>query len=204
MTGREQLKQAMAALEAQRAILGDAIVEAALGPMRKELAELEQAEGQRTAGFGDERKQVTVLFSDISGFTSLTDKVDHETVRELVNACFEHLLPIIEKYEGTVEKFIGDEIMAIFGAPVVHENDPERALRAALGMKEALGTFNGEHKLNISLRIGISTGLVVAGGIGSESRQQYGVTGEAVNLAKRLHTGMCAGCSMCCPTSQSR
>jgi ABC-type oligopeptide transport system substrate-binding subunit/class 3 adenylate cyclase len=186
MTGREQLKQAIAALEAQRNVLGEAIVEAALGPMRKELAELEQAEGRTAAGFGDERKQVTVVFADISGFTSQAEKVDHETVRELVNACFDRLLPIIEKYEGTVEKFIGDEIMAIFGAPVVHENDPERALRAALGIKEELGVFKVEYKLNIGLRIGISTGLVVAGGIGSEGRQQYGVTGEAVNLAKRL------------------
>ena len=68
------------------------------------------------------------MFADISGFTALSEQLDPEAVRELINACFSRLAPVIEKYEGTIEKFIGDEIMAIFGAPVAHENDPERAL----------------------------------------------------------------------------
>jgi ABC-type oligopeptide transport system substrate-binding subunit/class 3 adenylate cyclase len=186
MTEREQLEQAIAALDAQRGALGDAVVDAALRPMRKQLEELEQAESRIAFGFGDERKQVTVMFADIAGFSSLAAKQDPEEVRELVNACFDHMVPVIEKHHGTVEKFIGDEIMAIFGAPVAHENDPERALRTALGMREALGRFNAENKFKLGMRIGISTGLVVAGGIGSQGRQQYGVTGEAVNLAKRL------------------
>lgn len=186
MDEREQLKQAIIALEAQRSILGNEVVEVALGPMRRQLAELELAEHKPETAFEDERKQVTVMFADISGFTSLSEKLDPEIVRELVNSCFDRLLPIIEKYKGTVEKFIGDEIMAIFGAPVAHENDPERALRTALGMREELGAFNLDHNINISIRIGISTGLVVAGGIGSEGRLQYGVTGDTVNLAKRL------------------
>ena len=184
MTEREQLEQAIAALLAQREILGDAVVEAAIGPMRKQLAELEQ--GDIPLIFGDERKHVTVMFADFSGFTSLSKKLDPETVRELVNACFARLVPIIEKYKGTVEKFIGDEILAIFGAPVVHENDPERALRTALEIRAELGVFNIDFNVDIGIRIGISTGLVIAGGIGSEGRQQYGVTGDTVNLAKRL------------------
>jgi class 3 adenylate cyclase len=194
MTEREQLEQAIAALEAQRAALGDSVVEAALGPMRKQLAELIRTERQAILGFGDERKLVTMMFADISGFTSLTVKQDPESVRELVNACFDHLVPVIEKHKGTVEKFIGDEIMAIFGAPIAHENDPERALQAALEMIDELKRFNAEHSVEIGLHIGISTGPVITGGIGPEGKQQYGVMGDAVNLAKEMEEA--------CPTGE--
>jgi len=192
MTEREhseeyrQLEQAIAALEAQRAIMGDAVVETALGPMRRQLAELEHAEHKPALAFEGERKLVTVMFADLSGFTALLEQLDPEAVRELVNACFDRLVPIIEKYEGTVEKFIGDEIMAIFGAPVAHENDPERALRTALEMMDELATIKADHNINMAMQIGINTGLVIAGGIGSEGQQQYGVMGDTVNLAKRL------------------
>ena len=181
-----RLEQAIAALEAQRAVLGDAVVDAALSPMRQQLAELEHAEGKSTPALEGERKLVTVMFADFSGFTTLAEKLDPEAVRELVNACFSHLVPVIEKFEGIVEKFIGDEIMAIFGAPVAHENDPERALQAALEMMDELANFNTDHDINMGMHIGINTGLVIAGGIGSEGQQQYGVMGDAVNLAARL------------------
>ncbi len=186
MNEREQLEQAIAALNAQRTILGDAVVEAALGPMRRQLAELEEAERKPAPAFEGERKLVTVMFADISGFTALAETMDPEAVRELTNACFDHLVPIVEKYEGTVDKFIGDEIMALFGAPVAHENDPERALRAALEMMESLAAFNSARGTDLGLHVGINTGLVIAGGIGSEGRQQYSVMGDTVNLAARL------------------
>lgn len=127
-----QLEQAIAALEAQRAALGNAVLEVALGPLRRNLTELEHAEHKPTLSFKGERKLVTVMFTNISGFTALSEQLDPEAMRELVNTCFDQLVPVIEKYEGTVEKFIGDEIMAILGALVAHENDPERALRTAL------------------------------------------------------------------------
>jgi hypothetical protein len=99
-------------------------------------------------------------------------------------------VPIVEKYEGTVDKFIGDEIMALFGAPVAHENDPERALRAALDMMATLEEFNDEHANRIpkrlALHFGINSGLVIAGGIGTRQRQDYSVMGDTVNLAARL------------------
>ena len=186
MSAREQLELAIAALEAQRDSLGDAVVDAALGPMRLQLAELKRAENKTIPAYEGERKQVTVMFADISGYTALTEKLDPEAVREIVNACFDHLVPIIEKYEGKVVRFIGDEIMATFGAPVAHENDPERALRAALEMMDALARFIADHNIDMGMHIGINTGLVIAGGIGSEGQQQYGVTGDAVNLAARL------------------
>ena len=134
MIERQKLEQAIAALEAQRGVLGDEVVEAALGPLHQQLANLAEPERRTAQAYQDERKLVTVMFADISGFTSLAEYLDPEAVRELVNACFNHLVPVIEKFGGTVEKFIGDEIVAIFGAPVTHENDAERALRTALEM----------------------------------------------------------------------
>jgi class 3 adenylate cyclase/tetratricopeptide (TPR) repeat protein len=186
MTEREELEKAIAALEAQRESLGDAVVDAALDLMRLQLAELERGERKSASEIEGERKLVTVMFADISGYTALTEKLDPEAVRDLVNTCFDHLVPIIAKYEGTVVRFIGDEIMATFGAPKAHENDPERALRAALEMMDELTTFNAENNSDMGMHIGINTGLVLAGGIGSEGQQQYGVVGDAVNLAARL------------------
>jgi class 3 adenylate cyclase len=95
-----QLEQAMAALEAQRSVLGEAVVEAALGPMRQQLAELAKAEQKPAPLFEGERKLVTVMFADISGFTALAETMDPEAVRELTNACFGYLVPIVEKYGG--------------------------------------------------------------------------------------------------------
>ena len=194
MTERGQLEQAIAALEAQRAVLGDAVVDAALGSMRQQLAALELAEREPASALEGERKLVTIMFADISGFTALAETMDPEAVRDLINACFDHLVPVIEKYEGTVDKFVGDAIVALFGAPVAHENDPERALRAALEMRDALAAFNLEvpgtwevpGTLDLRLHFGINTGLVIAGGIGSEGRQEYSVMGDAANVASRL------------------
>jgi ABC-type oligopeptide transport system substrate-binding subunit/class 3 adenylate cyclase len=176
-----QLEEAIAAIEAERAVLGDSVVEAALDPMRAKLASLAPA-----PRLPEERKLVTVMFADISGFTAMVERMDPEEARDLVNACFDRLVPTIERYEGTVDKFIGDEIMALFGAPMAHEDDPERALRAALEMMDALSTFNAERKMDLGIHFGINTGLVVTGGIGTRSSRSYSVIGDAVNLASRL------------------
>ncbi len=183
-----QLEAALAALEAQRAVLGDTVVEAALVSMREKLAALSSPPqaGGTEGGLQGERKLVTVMFADISGFTGLAETMDPEAVRDLMNGCFERLVPVVEKYEGTVDKFIGDEIMALFGAPVAHENDPERALRAALEMIDALAEFNADRGTDLGVHFGINTGLVIAGGIGTGERQEYSVMGDAVNLAARL------------------
>ncbi len=186
MTEREQLEQAIAHLDAQRAMLGDAAVDAALVGLRQKLAALEQIEEPTAPALAGERKLVTVMFADISGFTVLSEKMDPESVRDLMNACFGRLVPVVEKYEGTIDKFIGDEIMALFGAPVAHENDSERALRAALDMMDALTKFNTERGTDLGVHFGINTGLVIAGGIGTGERQEYSVMGDTVNLASRL------------------
>ncbi len=140
-----------------------------------------------------DRRPVTVLFADISGFTSLSEKMDPEVVRDLITACFDRLVPCIERYSGTIDKFIGDEVMALFGAPQAHENDPERALRAALEMRDTLSDFNREHGVSLGVHFGVNTGLVYAGGVGGGSRQDYSVMGDAVNVAARLKGAAKAG-----------
>lgn len=129
----KKLTTAIAGLEAQRGVLGTGVVEPAIAALRRQLAELERgadSEGESA----DERKLVTIVFADVSGFTTLSETLDPEEVRTLLNACFDCLVPVVQNYEGTIDKFIGDEIMALFGAPVAHEDDAERALRAALEM----------------------------------------------------------------------
>ncbi len=133
-----------------------------------------------------ERRRVTILFADIVGFTTLAEAMDPEHAHSLVNGCFEQLVPAVIRCGGKVDKFIGDEIMALFGAPIAHENDPERALRCAISMQEALAEFNAVHHTQLGIHIGINTGLVVAGGIGAGDRLDYSVVGDAVNLASRL------------------
>ncbi|MEB3237902.1 MAG: adenylate/guanylate cyclase domain-containing protein [Candidatus Sericytochromatia bacterium] len=142
--------------------------------------------GQRV---GD-RRVVTVLFADVSGFTSMSERLDPEEVREVVNDFFKVLTEPIYRYGGNVDKYIGDAIMAIFGAPVVHEDDAERAVMAALDMQAAARSFAegvaARVGTQLKVRIGINTGLVVAGAVGGQSRQDYTVIGDTVNLAQRM------------------
>jgi class 3 adenylate cyclase/tetratricopeptide (TPR) repeat protein len=187
-----QIESAIRALESQRAILGEVAVEAALAALRAQLASLKK-NSETTIRLAGERKLVTVMFADISGFTALSEKHDPEVVRALMNGCFDQLVPIVQEYEGTVDKFIGDEIMALFGAPKAHERHAELACSAALDMFEAIRKFNLSNGTELALHIGINTGLVIAGGIGSEGRQEYSVMGDAVNLAARLKDAATSG-----------
>ena len=109
MTEREQLEQAIAAVKVQRATLGNAAVDAALDGLRQKLAALERVEESTAPVLAGERKLVTIMFADISGFTALSEKMDPESVRDMMNGCFARLVPVVEKYGGTVDKFIGDE-----------------------------------------------------------------------------------------------
>src|SRR6187200_1055666 len=140
-------------------------------------AELAVAERQR-----ESRKVVTVLFCDLVGSTALGESTDPEALRARMRRYFEDLRVILERHGGTVEKFVGDAVMAIFGIPTSHEDDALRAVRAASEMREAIT----EHRLEA--RIGINTGEVVVGGEG-----QTLVTGDAVNVAARLEQAAAAG-----------
>ena len=186
----EKLSAAIASLESQRSILGDAVVDPAIAALREQLARIGTGS---EAPITDERKLITIVFTDISGFTALSEKLDPEKVRELINACFDWLVPIVQKYDGTIDKFIGDEIMALFGAPIAHEDDAERALRAALEMMDAIAAFNQANRTQLGLHAGINTGLVVAGQIGGHDRRNYSVMGDAVNLAARLEDASSVG-----------
>jgi len=139
-----------------------------------------------------DRRLVTVLFADLSGFTALSERLDPEEVRALQGDLFEQMSEAIERYEGFVEKFVGDAVMGVFGAPLAHEDDPERALRAALLMRDGVATLSQRWARRIgaplALHIGINTGHVVAGQIGSGSGAAYAVTGDAVNTAARLQS----------------
>ncbi|HEU0247492.1 MAG TPA: adenylate/guanylate cyclase domain-containing protein [Gaiellaceae bacterium] len=135
----------------------------------------------------ERRKPATLLFCDMSGSTAMGERVDAESVRELMFRYFHEMRSALERHGGTVEKFIGDAVMAVFGVPEVHEDDALRAVRAAMEMRERLASLNEELErrfgTRVSLRIGVNTGEVVAGE--SSSRQAL-VTGDAVNVAARL------------------
>jgi class 3 adenylate cyclase/tetratricopeptide (TPR) repeat protein len=139
----------------------------------------------------EERRVVTVLFADMTGSTDLADRMDPEEVRLLMAGYFGAMAQAIHRHGGTIEKFIGDAVMAIFGMPAAHEDDPERAVRAALEMLDALKRFNEQRLAEdpqappVQIRIGINTGEVVAAS-GASDGGQFLITGDAVNVAARL------------------
>ncbi len=137
-----------------------------------------------------ERKQVTVLFADVSGFTSLSERLDPEDVHGLINRAFELMLAEIHRYEGTVNQFLGDGLMALFGAPLAHEDHAQRAALAALGMQGALARFRQELQrtrgVEFCVRMGLNTGLVVVGAIGDNLRMDYTAVGDTTNIAARM------------------
>ncbi|HPN94198.1 MAG: Adenylate cyclase 1 [bacterium ADurb.Bin236] len=142
---------------------------------------------------GGETKDVTILFSDIRGFTTISEKLPADLVVGLLNEYFNSMVDVVFEFEGTLDKFIGDAIMAIYGSPVKHPDDPMRAVKSALKMKRKLDELNekwiNEDGLNpIKIGIGIHTGPVVAGNIGHSQRLEYTVIGDNVNLASRLES----------------
>src|SRR5215207_1272951 len=134
----------------------------------------------------EERRQVTVLFADLSGYTAFAERMDPEDVKSLVDRALLRLGQEVERYGGTVDKYIGDNVMAIFGAPVAHEDDEERAVRAGLGMQAAMGDVNENlpDGVHFELRVGVNTGEVLAGAVGED----YTVVGDVVNVAARLQS----------------
>ncbi len=170
-----------------------------IGPRRKLLtaigslrADKEPAASPILDDSGSERRQVTVLFADISGFTRLTSELDAEETHALLGDFFGVADQIVERYGGRIDKHIGDAVMAVFGAPVAHTDDPERALRAALEIHAAIT----ELQPPLTVHLGIASGQVVASKTGSAAHVEYTVTGDSVNLASRL-TDMAASGETC-------
>jgi class 3 adenylate cyclase/tetratricopeptide (TPR) repeat protein len=145
----------------------------------------------RTALEG-ERKLVTVLFADVVGSTSIAERIGAEEMRTLMDRCFGQMLEEVHRYEGTVNQFTGDGIMALFGAPLALEDAPRRAVLSALGIQRALARDRAElrdtWRTDLQVRIGIHTGLVVVGRIGNDLRMEYTAIGDTTNLAARLQT----------------
>ena len=136
-----------------------------------------------------ERRTVTVVFADLSDYTKFSEKTDPEKVRETLNDCYKILSEIIYRQGGMVDKFIGDAVLAIFGVPYIHEDDPQRAVFSALEMRDKIEKYGNDRKLGgiLRLKIGINTGMVVLGNVGgNEYKQDYTVIGDSVNLASRL------------------
>ncbi|MGA7160991.1 MAG: adenylate/guanylate cyclase domain-containing protein [Bacteroidota bacterium] len=161
--------------------------------MEKILREGLNAEGGQGFRLGGERRTVTILISDIRDFTKRTEESRAEAIVDLLNKYLERMVSIVERYDGTVDKYIGDALMVLFGAPLAKENDSDRAVQAALAMRNELARLNQELTLAsprkfspIHIGIGIHTGEVVAGSIGSANRLEYTVIGDAVNLASRI------------------
>lgn len=190
MSERDDLLAAIRAIEAQKDILGAAAVESTVGPLRARLAGLGDVPAAASPSPEGERKQITVMFADLSGFTTLSETADAEDVRNLVNSCFERLGSIATRMGGYIDKFIGDELMVLFGAPRSLEDHASRALLAALEMRDGLAVFNDEHAAlrskPLGMHFGINSGLVIAGGMGLESKRAYTVMGDPVNVAARL------------------
>jgi len=155
---------------------------------------LESPQGQTIGG---RRMTVTVLMSDLRGFTALSETRDPEEMVQLLNRYLGKMSEIILKYDGIIDEIIGDAILAVFGAPKSHGNDPERAIACAIEMQNSLAGLNKE-SLNpeyppLEMGIGINTGSVIVGNIGSELRMKYGIVGSAVNRAARIESNSIGG-----------
>jgi len=142
------------------------------------------------ASLPSERREVTVVFLDIKDFTHLAERLDPEEATDILNQILQPIINIIDKYEGSINKFLGDGLMIIFGTPYSHEDESERAIRASLEMMESIER-NGEieidnKKMKLKASIGINTGLCISGEIGSPTRKEFTVIGDTVNLASRL------------------
>ena len=139
---------------------------------------------------GGKRAVVTVLFSDIRGFTSLSEKMPAEEVSMILNEYFGQMEPIITKYNGVINKFIGDAVMAIFGEPIQDINHPQNAVKCAYEMLKKVEYLREkwlfEGKPRIEIGVGINTGEAFIGNIGTDTRMEYTVIGDTVNLASRI------------------
>jgi class 3 adenylate cyclase/predicted ATPase len=192
MTEQDRLVQAIKAIEEQRGHLDDGTIDLIQNALREKIQGLNQQSSQTREP--QQRKLVTVLFADASGFTALAETMDHEEVTSVINSLWSRVDKAILDHGGRIDKHIGDAVMALFGTPIAQEDDPERAIRAALQIQAEIQEWKQEfdesasdresRAKNIQLRIGINTGPALLGTIGTTN--EYTAIGDTVNLASRL------------------
>ena len=198
MSEREQLEQAIVIQESLRATLGDVMVDATIAALRQKLDALESQPPV------EQRKQATVLFADISGYTAISETLDAEEVKEMMNALWAKLDKAITDSGGTVVAHMGDGVMAVWGAQTAQEDDPERAIRGALAMQEELSKFVATSLKSLfrmkpptdgapalRMRIGINTGPVILGNVATTN--EFTALGDTTNLAARLESAAPVG-----------
>ena len=187
-----QISGAVRHLALQRKTRRDEILRSNLSRYLSEQVAQAVLEGRLDLKLGGQRKQVSVLFVDVRGFTRLSEQLPPESILQILNAHFGKVVPIIKAANGTVDKFIGDALMAVFGAPNELADHPLRAVRAAVQIQKAALALAGElsHSLleggGFAVGVGVNTGLAVAGNLGTEDRREFAVIGDAVNVASRL------------------
>lgn len=194
MDEREQLAHAIDNIEKQRELLGDSVVDSAISAMRAKLATLGPA--PLPVETGQQRKQITVLFGDVSGFTAMSESMDHEDVSVVINSLWSRVDGVILEQGGRIDKHIGDAVMAIFGVPSSREDDAERAVRAALRIHSEIEAWKQEfsaanpglkvHVMQLRLRVGINTGPALVGAVGTTA--EFTAIGDTVNLASRVES----------------
>ena len=144
-----------------------------------------------------ERKLITVLFADVANYTSISERLDPEDVHLIMDGCFKILMDDIHQHEGTINQFTGDGIMALFGAPLAHEDHAQRACRAALSIQKSMGDYSRkiekERGIAFSIRMGLNTGPVIVGSIGDDLRMDYTAVGDTTNLAARIQQRAVSG-----------
>lgn len=211
MISQDQFLDAISALEAQEELLGADVVETTIAALREQMnrsGDAVNAEGVRMTA---QRKQVTILFANVTGFSGLVESIPDTSLLDVMNVLWQRLDSAITMQGGIIDKHMGDGVMGVFGVPTAKENDPERAIRAALSMRAALSDYlsdletmikagqwpalagsNEERILrNLKLNVGINTGLAMLGDVGMG--EEYTVIGDAVNVASRLERSATAG-----------
>jgi adenylate cyclase len=137
---------------------------------------------------GAEYRLVTILFADVVGSTALTEQIEAETARLIFDRCLRTMSQVIDEFGGTVARLMGDGLLAFFGAPTAHEDDPERAALAALQIHRSIERYGGELDMPLQVRIGVNTGRVVMGEVGGNELSEYTAMGQPINLAARLQS----------------
>ena len=174
--------------------LSDAIVETIL----------ETPEG---VALGGETRKITILMADLRGFTAISEQLPAKDVVRMLNIFLEAMTEIILKYQGMIDEFIGDAILALFGVPVLHNNDPQRAVACAVEMQLAIEMVNAQFRElgypEVAMGIGMNTGDVIVGNIGSIKRVKYGVVGSAVNVTGRIESYTVGGQILIAPTTHA-